>query len=93
MKRNIGIFVIALLGAVSGAGIIKLFDSKPTYTTVSNSQPVQFANFPDHIIQNPNFVTASALATPAVVHIKTKVNPKKSQENNQEEEPEKQYNI
>lgn len=86
MKRNIGIFVIALLGAVSGAGIIKLFDSKPTYTTVSNSQPVQFANFPDHIIQNPNFVTASALATPAVVHIKTKVNPKNSQENNQEED-------
>jgi len=86
MKRNIGIFVIALFGAASGAGLIKLFDTKPVTINSSSSQPVQFANFPDHIIQNPNFVTASALATPAVVHIKTKVNPKSSQGNSQEED-------
>ena len=86
MKRTIGIFVIALLGAVSGAGLIKLFDAKPATTTISSSQPVQFANFPDHIIQNPNFVTASALATPAVVHIKTKVNPKNTQGNTEEDD-------
>ncbi len=78
MKRNIGIFVIALLGAMAGAGMIKLLDKdQPTAQQVA-SQPVQFANFPDHIIQNPNFVTASAIATPAVVHIKTKVTPKSS---------------
>lgn len=86
MKRIIGIFVISLLGAVSGAGIIKLLETKPATTNLSSSQPVQFANFPDHIIQNPNFVTASALATPAVVHIKTKVNPKTSQASPEEED-------
>ncbi len=86
MKRIIGIFVIALFGAVSGAGLTKLFDAKPATTTISGSQPVQFTNFPEHIIQNPNFVSASALATPAVVHIKTKVNPKTSQGKTQEDD-------
>lgn len=86
MKRIIGIFVIALFGAVSGAGLTKLFDAKPAATTISGSQPVQFTNFPEHIIQNPNFVSASALATPAVVHIKTKVNPKTSQGKTQEDD-------
>jgi len=86
MKRIIGIFVIALFGAVSGSGLTKLFDAKPATTTISGSQPVQFTNFPEHIIQNPNFVSASALATPAVVHIKTKVNPKTSQGKTQEDD-------
>lgn len=86
MKRIIGIFVIALFGAVSGAGLVKLMENKPATSTVSSTQPVQFANFPEHIIQNPNFVTASALATPAVVHIKTKVNPKTSQNRPEEDD-------
>jgi Do/DeqQ family serine protease len=79
MKRIIGIFVIALLGAIGGAAIVNWMD-EPQQSVQSINQPVQFANFPDHIIQNPNFVVASSLATPAVVHIKTKVNPKQSKQ-------------
>lgn len=72
MKRNIGIFVIALLGALSGTALFNfLWAEKPGQQQLAN-QPVQFASFPEHILEHPNFVTASAIATPAVVHIKTK---------------------
>lgn len=73
MKRNIGIFVIALLGALSGTALFNfIWAEEPGEQHVMN-QPVQFASFPEHILEHPNFVTASAIATPAVVHIKTKV--------------------
>lgn len=74
MKRYIGIFLVALIGAVSGTAIVNWLDKGNEAATQPIAQPVQFANFPDHIIQNPNFVTASAIATPSVVHIKTKAN-------------------
>lgn len=74
MKRYIGIFLVALIGAVSGAAIVNWLDKGNEAAAQPIAQPVQFANFPDHIIQNPNFVTASAIATPSVVHIKTKAN-------------------
>jgi len=86
MKRNIGIFVIALLGALSGTAVYNwLLAESPQAQQVVN-QPVQFASFPEHILEHPNFVTASAVATPAVVHIKTKANPGTSQ-NNQVPDP------
>ncbi|MFN3528398.1 MAG: Do family serine endopeptidase [Bacteroidia bacterium] len=81
MKRYIGIFVIALFGAISGAAFFKWMSPTQEPVTQGLSQPVQFASFPDHILQHPNFVTASAIATPAVVHIKTKASPQSS--NNQ----------
>jgi serine protease Do len=79
MKRNIGIFVIALLGALSGTALYNWLSPSQTATQQPQSQPVQFANFPEHILEHPNFVTASAIATPAVVHIKTKAAPQASQ--------------
>lgn len=75
MKRNIGIFVIALLGALSGTALYNWLQAKSPQAQQVVNQPVQFASFPEHILEHPNFVTASAVATPAVVHIKTKVNP------------------
>lgn len=81
MKRNIGIFVIALLGALSGTALYNwLLAESPQAQQVVN-QPVQFASFPEHILEHPNFVTASAVATPAVVHIKTKANPNSTSRN------------
>lgn len=81
MKRNIGIFVIALLGALSGTALYNwLLAESPQAQQVVN-QPVQFASFPEHILEHPNFVTASAVATPAVVHIKTKANPNPTSRN------------
>lgn len=74
MKRYIAIFFVALLGAVSGTAFVNWFSNDKSTSLQPIAQPVQFANFPDHIIQNPNFVTASAIATPSVVHIKTKAN-------------------
>ncbi len=78
MKRNIGIFVIALLGALSGTALYNWLQAKSPQAQQVVNQPVQFASFPEHILEHPNFVTASAVATPAVVHIKTKVNPETS---------------
>jgi len=72
MKRYIGIFVIALLGAFSGAAIVNWIGPNESSTATTTNQPVQFTNFPEHILEHPNFVTASAISTPAVVHIKTK---------------------
>lgn len=74
MKRYIAIFIVALLGAISGTAIVNWVNDDNQATQQTVAQPVQFASFPDHIIQNPNFVTASSIATPAVVHIKTKAN-------------------
>ena len=74
MKRNIGILLIATFGAVIGAGLIKSFDTEH-YLTFQSPQTFSLAAHPD-----PNglttrsatdFVTASAVATPAVVHIKS----------------------
>jgi Do/DeqQ family serine protease len=72
MKRNIGIFVIALLGALSGTALFNFLWAEKSGQQQLANQPVQFASFPEHILEHPNFVTASAIATPAVVHIKTK---------------------
>lgn len=74
MKRYFAIFLVALIGAVSGTALVNWLGNGNTAPSQPIAQPVQFANFPDHIIQNPNFVTASAIATPSVVHIKTKAN-------------------
>lgn len=81
MKRNIGIFVIALLGALSGTALYNLLLAESPQAQQVVNQPVQFASFPEHILEHPNFVTASAIATPAVVHIKTKANPNPSARN------------
>ena len=86
MKRNIGIFVIALLGALSGTALYNLLLAESPQAQQVVNQPVQFASFPEHILEHPNFVTASAVATPAVVHIKTKANPSNTQ-NNQVPDP------
>lgn len=86
MKKVLGIFGIAFLGAVIGAGIIKWLDKPEVNVSQIASTPVQFANFPDHIVQHPNFVVASAMATPAVVHIKTKSTPKAQNEMNDEQD-------
>lgn len=72
MKRYIGIFVIALFGAISGGAMVFWLSPQTTSSQPAAIQPVQFANFPEHILEHPNFVTASAISTPAVVHIKTK---------------------
>jgi serine protease Do len=86
MKRVLGIFGIALIGAIAGAGIIKWLDKPDVNVSQIESTPVQFANFPEHIVQHPNFVVASSMATPAVVHIKTKSNPKAQNEMNEEQD-------
>lgn len=89
MKKYVGIFLIAVLGAFSGAGIMKLLEEKPTVVTQTkpilrhtNNYGPAVANHPIKmptstgatVVENPDFVAASTMATPAVVHIKSSYN-------------------
>lgn len=72
MKKNIGIFLLALAGGAAGAGLVSFFNGGKTVVVNETGQPLSLTSFPSNIMEHPNFVTTSAQVTPAVVHIKTK---------------------
>lgn len=76
MKKFLGIFAIAAFGAATGAGVMTFFDKGETkIVEVREAPAAAFTNFTTstgaNVVENPDFIRASAMATPAVVHIKS----------------------
>jgi len=72
MKKWFLLFALVVLGSVGGAAVAIWYMPRSSMALPNEQAPIHLASFPDHIMEHPNFVAASALATPAVVHIKTK---------------------
>lgn len=74
MKKFIGIFLVAMSGAVAGAGIFSYFGGNRFYHVEANPS-MQLADLRTStgaaFTETPDFIHASAMATPAVVHIKS----------------------
>jgi serine protease Do len=79
MKKAVGTFLLAAVGAAAGFGVMRHFEPAPTqlFTNVTAPAAMQVAQplapAPNYAstVQVPDFVQASATATPAVVHIKS----------------------
>lgn len=75
MKKAIGMFIVAALGAVLGVTIWKQFDTPEVYYNINAPADYQLTSEKEvttpAVTETPNFVAASSAATPAVVHIKS----------------------
>ncbi|MEM7036227.1 MAG: trypsin-like peptidase domain-containing protein, partial [Bacteroidota bacterium] len=78
----IGTFFVAALGAAMGVGAMQLLDTDQPQAAVTQApapvqpamqvvNPVARTSTGANVVENPDFVHASAQATPAVVHIKS----------------------
>ncbi len=68
-----GVFFVALLGAVGGGVIVRTFEKSPEYY-VQAAYPydvVRTTSTGATVVETPDFISASAIATPAVVHVKS----------------------
>ena len=73
MKKSFFIVLLAIVSGFGGAYFFNLTqDTENTANTNSIFQPVGLANFAEKTDMYPNFVNASAVVTPTVVHIKSK---------------------
>lgn len=72
MKKWLLLFALIFLGSVGGAAVTLWLMPRTSVAWTGESAPIRLTGFPEHIMEHPNFVAASAMATPAVVHIKTK---------------------
>jgi len=72
MKKWFLLFALIFLGSVGGAAVTLWLMPRTSVAWTGESAPIRLTGFPEHIMEHPNFVAASAMATPAVVHIKTK---------------------
>lgn len=89
MKRILSIFFVALLGGVGALSVDNLLRKNQTSTKaglpanyqIQNSSGVKFANFSGMVPENVSgdFVKASEISLPAVVHVKTEYAPKQNQ--------------
>jgi serine protease Do len=77
MKRAIGIFALAFAGSAAGFGLMRYLEPAPTDWTTFQGQPALQVAQPGPMthrmtdgLELPDFVAASAQATPAVVHIR-----------------------
>lgn len=80
MKKYLTVFLVAALGAVAGTGVTKFFEGESQTGGTSAASAEQVYHLSNlhtstgaHIVENPDFVRASAAATPAVVHVKSYV--------------------
>jgi serine protease Do len=75
MKRSIGTFLLAVAGSAVGFGIMRYMDPAPhlagTAASLPTFQVTQSTPYPTSFVERPDFVEASAAATPAVVHIRS----------------------
>src|ERR1051326_5414295 len=89
MKRIISIFTIALLGGVGALSVDHFINHNQTFIRaglplnyqVQNSSPAKFASFNGMVPENVSgdFVKASEISLPAVVHVRTEYAPKGNQ--------------
>lgn len=75
MKQYVGIFFIALAGAVIGTGLVQMLSKKDNLyqTSTQNIQLARTSSTGATKIEFPDFIGASSMTTPAVVHIKSTV--------------------
>jgi Do/DeqQ family serine protease len=75
IKKYFAFFAIALMGGAVGAGTINWIGTKNTSNNGIASNPVRLAALgsSNDGLEHPDFVAASAMTTPAVVHIKVKM--------------------
>ncbi len=76
MKKAIGTFLLALAGGAAGFGIMRALEPTPQPAGTTFGQPALQVAGPAGLnasttIERPDFVEASAAATPAVVHIRS----------------------
>ncbi len=78
MKRSLATFLLALTGGATGFGIMRYLEPSPLPLSSSLAQPAfqvahtdQTEYLPGNLDDRPDFVAASASATPAVVHIRS----------------------
>ena len=72
MKKWLLLFALIFLGSVGGAAVTLWLMPRTSVAWTGESAPIRLTGFPEHIMEHPNFVAASAMAAPAVVNIKTK---------------------
>ncbi|MBI3232983.1 MAG: Do family serine endopeptidase [Bacteroidetes bacterium] len=81
IKKIITVVVAAAIGGAAAMGLSKAFDKKDNMT-FEEKQRAFFASLPaGKLSEMPDFVGASALSTPTVVHIKTTISEAPSQGN------------
>jgi serine protease Do len=74
LKKIMTVFLAAVVGGAASIGLSKAFDKEKNYT-FEEKQRAYFASLPaSKLSEMPDFVGASALSTPTVVHIKTTIN-------------------
>ncbi len=78
MKKTLGTFFIAAIGAATGFGLMQYFGPSPVIADTASEKPFIHVSQPLPAMPNPgpsgvipDFVQPSAKATPAVVHIKS----------------------
>ncbi len=73
MKKIAGFIIASLLGGAIGAGAIYYGIKQDLKSGVISNAPtntIQLAKYPTDIVEHPNFISASAIGLPSVVHIK-----------------------
>lgn len=72
------VIIASLLGGIITLGGYKLFIDEPAYKSIKQEQPVQFSNYYEKVDtagavvpEGLNFIKASKIVRPAVVHVKT----------------------
>ena len=82
MKRLVSIFFIALIGGATALTVDRYLvrNEKSIQTNVPNNYPVKFTNFNGMAPEaSGDFIKASEISLPAVVHVKTEYAPQRNQ--------------
>lgn len=81
MKRYLGLFAVAALGGLAALGINKLLSNDQS-SLYQQERMARFAGL-NEMTSRPDFVEVADLVTPTVVHILTKIEPKKQESTEQ----------
>jgi serine protease Do len=69
MRNYLVLILLSLAAGFGGSALYgRYFAPKPAMSI--GNQPIKLANYPNDIVEHPDFISASAKATPSVVHIK-----------------------
>jgi len=88
MKKFLGLFIVALLGGVAAIGVQQYFQKDSEPISLEEKQAVRFTNRNATVLEpGYDFVEVAELATPAVVHITTTIEPVTTQGDKKIEDP------
>lgn len=71
MKKVIGIFLISMMGAISGVGVYKQFFEEKRFSYNNSNTPAVFSKYEGTSSNFPAFTQAVEAGRPAVVHIRS----------------------